>query len=57
MEQPGSVSSRVTVAGWCGAINDTEGDVRAASRGRDDPDGRRSGLGFRVVVSPFSSDL
>ena len=40
-----------------GAFDLAEGFVRAAGRCGDDPDVRSVGLGFRVVVSPFSSDL
>ena len=40
-----------------GAFYDPEGGVRAALRGRFYPVGRSSSVGFRVVVSPFFSDL
>ena len=40
-----------------GAFNDNESYVRAANRFRDLPDLRYNYVGFRVVVSPFSSGL
>ena len=40
-----------------GAFDDTELSVRAASRYRLNPHYRNNLVGFRVVVSPFSSDL
>ena len=40
-----------------GAFPDDEGGVRAADRGRGSPVSRFDYVGFRVVVSPFFSDL
>ena len=40
-----------------GAFNYYVNFARVAYRYRHDPDGRYDDVGFRVVVSPFSSDL
>jgi formylglycine-generating enzyme required for sulfatase activity len=40
-----------------GASRVIRSSVRAAKRGRDSPNVRDDGSGFRVVVSPFSSGL
>jgi hypothetical protein len=36
-----------------GSFNNTENNVRAANRNRNDPDNRNDNIGFRVVVSTF----
>ena len=38
-----------------GSLGGAERHVRAAARSRDGPGGRLLDVGFRVVVSPFSS--
>ena len=36
-----------------GSFNNTDNNVRAANRNRNNPDNRNNNVGFRVVVSTF----
>jgi formylglycine-generating enzyme required for sulfatase activity len=49
--------TRVLLVVRGGAFLDMSGKVRCAFRLRRDPDLRSDGIGFRVVLSPFRSDL